>query len=141
MRVTFIGHRILLPSNIQLLLKSAIESEIKDGCKNFIIGSHGDFDREALEACLYLKKFYPDIKVEVSITNLNKTFHNVETVMFEIENLHYKQQIIASNKKMIDYSDILICYVKPNSWNSGAKKIMDYAIKKGLKVINIFQSE
>lgn len=42
---------------------------------------------------------------------------------------------------MIDYSDTLICYVKPNSWRSGAKKIMDYAIKKGLKVINIFQSE
>jgi len=137
-KVCFIGHRFLLPSNIQLFLKTAIESEIKQGCKNFIVGSHGDFDREALDTCLSLRNIYPDIKIEVAVTSFNQTYTNVETVMFEIENLHYKQRIMASNKQMIDSCDTLICYVKPNSWNSGAKMVMDYAIKQGLKIINLY---
>ena len=58
--------------------------------------------------------------------------------MFEIEDLHYKQRITTSNKKMIDSCDTLICYVDPNAWKSGAKTTMNYAQKKGLKIINLY---
>ena len=70
-KVTFIGHRILLPSNIQQLLESAIENEIQSGCKNFIVGSHGEFDKTVLDILLTLKNTYPEIKIEVVITNYN----------------------------------------------------------------------
>lgn len=145
-KTTFIGHRILLQSNIQQPLKSAIENEIQSGCKNFIVGSHGEFDKTVLDVLLSLKNIYPEIKIEVVITNYNpkvsdkiiiKNKPKYETVMFEIEDLHYKQKITASNKKMIDCCDTLICYVRPNSWRSGAKTAMNYATKKKLKIINL----
>lgn len=61
--------------------------------------------------------------------------------MFEIENLHYKQRIMASNKHMVDCCDTLICYVRPDSWHSGAKTVMNYAKKKGTKIINLCKCE
>ena len=146
-KVTFIGHRILLQSNIQQLLKSAIENEIQSGCKNFIVGSHGEFDKTVLDILLTLKNTYPEIKIEVVITNYNPKIQDeiiikenpkYETVMFEIEDLHPKQRITASNKQMIDSCDSLICYVQPNAWKSGAKTTMNYAKKKGLKIINLY---
>ena len=70
-KTTFIGHRILLQSNIQQLLKSAIENEIQSGCKNFIVGSHGEFDKTVLDILLSLKNTYPEIQIEVVITNYN----------------------------------------------------------------------
>lgn len=146
-KTTFIGHRILLQSNIQQLLKSAIENEIQSGCKNFIVGSHGEFDKTVLDILLTLKNTYPEIKIEVVITNYNpKTQDEViikenpkyETVMFEVEELHPKQRITASNKQMIESCDTLICYVQPNAWKSGAKTALNYAKKKGLKIINLY---
>lgn len=147
-KTTFIGHRILLQGNIQQLLKSAIENEIQSGCKNFIIGSHGEFDKTVLDILLSLKNTYPEIQIEVVITNYNpKTQDEIiikenpkyETVMFEIEELHPKQRITASNKQMIDSCDTLICYVKPNVFKGGAKTTLDYAIKKNIKIINLYQ--
>ena len=146
-KVTFIGHRILLQSNIQQLLKSAIENEIQSGCKNFIVGSHGEFDKTVLDILLSLKNTYPKTHIEVVITNYNpkiqdeiiiKNNPKYETVMFEIEYLHPKQRITASNKQMINSCDVLICYVRPNAWKSGAKTVMNYAQKKGLKIINLY---
>ena len=149
-KTTFIGHRILLPSSIQQLLKSAIENKIKSGCKNFIVGSHGEFDKTVLDVLLTLKNIYPEIQIEVVITNYNPKTQNeiiikenpkYETVMFEIEDLHPKQRITASNKQMIDGCDTLICYVCPNSWRSGSKTALNYATKKGLKIVNLYSPE
>ena len=146
-KVTFIGHRILLPTEIKQKLKTVIENEIKSGCRNFIIGSHGEFDKTVLDILLTLKNTYPKIKIEVVITNYNPKIQDeiiikenpkYETVMFEIEDLHPKQRITASNKQMIDSCDSLICYVQPNAWKSGAKTTMNYAKKKGLKIINLY---
>ena len=120
-KTTFIGHRDFLPSDIEQRLKFAVQKEIDSGCHNFIIGSHGEFDRLALSVCKSLRKIYPDIKIEVAITSFNQKYSDVETVMFEIEEVHYKRRIIESNKQMINACDTLICYVRPNSWNSGAK--------------------
>lgn len=146
-KVTFIGHRILLLNDIKQELKNTIENEIKSGCVNFIVGSHGEFDKTVLEVLLSLKNIYTEIKIEVVITNYNlkiqdeviiKENPKYETIMFEIEYLHPKQRITASNKQMIDSCDTLICYVQPNAWKSGAKTALNYAKKKGLKIINLY---
>ena len=62
-KVTFIGHRILLPIEIKQKLKTVIENEIKSSCRNFIIGSHGEFDKTVLDVLLSFKTVYPEIKI------------------------------------------------------------------------------
>ena len=139
-KTTFIGHRDFLPSDIEQRLSAVVQKEIESGCRYFVMGSHGEFDKVALRVCKALQKKYPDIKVEVAITSFNQAYRDVETIMFEIEAVHYKRRIIESNKQMIDACDTLICYVRPNSWRSGAMQTLNYAINKNKNIINIATS-
>ena len=118
------------------------------------MGTHGDFDKEALNVCRELRKKYKDIKIEVVITSFTqikpfydnifgkeiyKPYDDVETVMYEIEEIYFKNKITKSNKQMIDSCDTLICYVDENYYrSSGALTAYKYAKKKGLQIVNLF---
>lgn len=158
-RVCFIGHRNLSPyQNVNEKLKTAIKREIDLGCRNFIMGTHGEFDRLALSLCREFRRLNKDIEIEVVITSLNMIkkkiikdeifgneiitpFSDVKTIMYEIEDEHFKRRITSSNLQMINDCDTLICYVNENSYRSGAKTAMKYAKKKGIKIVNLYKEE
>ena len=157
MRVCFIGHRDIF-ENIREKLKEAVENEIKNGANFFTMGTHGDFDRIALSVCRELRKTYKNIIIEVVITSFKSIepiidhdeifgdekyypYADVQTTMYNIEEEHYKRQIIASNKQMVDSCDTLICYVNKQHNPSGAKTTMNYAKRKGLKIINLYNEK
>lgn len=151
LKTAFIGHRDIFVNDIYERLNEVITSEIESGCNSFTMGTHGKFDCLALSACRQLRKTFPKIEIEVVITNLNilkkgrasqeAPYSDVKTVMYEIEEAHYKQQIILSNKQMIDTCDTLICYVNSKHRQSGAKMIMNYAKRNGLRIINLYREE
>ncbi len=148
MKTAFIGHRQVFASNIEEKLTDAIRTEIEGGCRTFTMGTHGAFDRLALRACKRLRSDHKDLEIEVVITSLNlikenaySPFADVKTVIYDIENAHYKQQIILSNRQMIDTCDTLICYVDTSVYRSGAKRALSYAQKRGLKIVNLFREE
>lgn len=68
-------------------------------------------------------------------------YQDVNTIMYNIEGEHYKRRIVSSNRQMIDECDTLICYVDINREPSGAKKAMNYAVGKGLKIINLYRED
>ena len=151
MRTAFIGHRKVFAKGIEERLTAAIQTEIENGCMAFTMGTHGEFDRLALTACRKLRRVYKELEIEVVITSLNAIkkdskliaapYADVKTVMFNIEDAHYKQRITLSNRQMIDGCDTLICYVDEHAYRSGAKTAMRYAKKKGLKIINLYRDE
>ena len=151
MRTAFIGHRRVLAKDVEARLISAIQTEIEHGCTAFTMGTHGEFDRLALTACRNLRRTYKELDIEVVITSLNTIkkdseltavpYADVKTVMFDIEDAHYKQRITLSNCQMIDGCDMLICYVDERTYRSGAKTALRYAKKKGLKIINLYREE
>ncbi len=148
MKTAFIGHRQIFARNIEEKLTDAIRTEIESGCRTFTMGTHGAFDRLALSVCKRLRSDYKDLEIEVVITSLNSikenaysSFDGVKTTMYDIENAHYKQQIILSNRQMIDTCDTLICYVDTSAYRSGAKTALNYAIKHGLKIVNLYREE
>ena len=151
MRVCFIGHRNIFAKGIEERLASAIQNEIERGCTTFTMGTHGEFDARALSACRKLRRTNKELEIEVVITSLNAIkkdsefaaapYDDVKTVMFDIENAHYKQRITLSNRHMIDGCDTLICYVDEYTYRSGAKTALRYAQKKGLKIINLYRDE
>ncbi len=151
MKTAFIGHRQVFARNIESKLADAIQTEINNGCIAFTMGTHGEFDDLALNACRRLKKTYSQLQIEVVITSLNSIrkvderdivpYSDVKTVMYEIEDAHYKQQIMLSNRQMIDSCDTLICYVDNTAYRSGAKATLRYAEKKGLKVVNLYSED
>ena len=155
--VCFIGHRYIYNYNeIKDKLYNVIEQFIKNGCMYFTMGTHGEFDRLALKTCQKLKKIYTHIEIMVVITSLKKInpiiihdpifgderytpYDDVKTVMYEIEEVHFKRKIIVSNQKMIDNCDTVICYVDTKKIQSGAKLAMKYAIKTNKCVINLYK--
>lgn len=155
MKVTFIGHRYIYNREIENRLYEEIERQIKNGCHIFRIGTHGDFDKLALSVCRKLREIYQDIVIEVVLTSLNQIkpliiddpvfgsekyipYCDVTTIMYEIEDEHFKRKITISNQKMIADCDILICYVDSKRTYGGARFGLNYAKKKGLKIINLF---
>ena len=155
-KICFIGHRnVYKYGEIEKRLYNLIEEKIIDGYKCFTMGTRGEFDKLALSVCRQLRNFYKFIKIEVVITSFKTIeskiehdeifgdekfmpYNDVQTVMYEIEEVHLKKQIIVSNQQMIDTCDTLICYVDTNRYVSGAKIAMKYALKKGLNIINLF---
>ena len=150
-KTAFIGHRQVFGKGAHERIMCEVEKQINLGCKSFTMGTHGEFDKLALSACRSLRKKYPDIEIEVVITSLNTIkkdsefntapYADVKTVMFDIEEAHYKQRITLSNRKMIDGCDTLICYVDESTYRSGAKTAMRYATKKGLTIVNLYREE
>ncbi len=149
-RTAFIGHRwIYNPKEVKERLRAVVEERILSGCNRFIMGTHGAFDEMALDVCRTLREVYPDITIEVALTSYHTIekrdeldyvpYQDVQTVMFDIKDFHFKKQITESNKQMIDSSDALICYVDKKQSPSGAKTAMNYAKRKDLKIINLFK--
>ncbi len=151
MRTAFIGHRKVFAKDIEARLAAAIQAEIENGCMSFTMGTHGEFDHLALSACRKLRHTNKELEIEVVITSLNAIkkdselaaapYDDVKTVMFDIEDIHYKQRITLSNRQMIDGCDTPICYVDEHMYRSGAKTALRYAKKKGLKIINLYRDE
>ena len=158
-KVCFIGHRhIYNYKEIREKLYNIVEEEIKNGCKFFTMGTHGEFDEMALSVCRELRKIYTDIEIEVVITSFKTIepiidhdpifgdekyipYSDVKTTMYDIEEEHYKRKIVVSNQQMIDNCDTLICYVNPTKTYGGAILAYKYAKKKGLQLVNLYEDK
>lgn len=156
-KIAFIGHRnIPLSYIVREKLYKTVEQEILDGCKHFTMGTHGDFDEMALSVCRQLRSKYKDIEIEVVITSLHKVktivehdeqygdeiykpYEDVKVVLYDIEEQYFKRRIIESNKQMINSSDKLIAYVNRKNTSSGAKYAYNYAKRKGLQLVNLYE--
>ena len=151
MKIGFIGHRQIFAKTLPQRLIAAIKAEIESGCISFTMGAHGEFDSLALQSCRKLREEYPTLQIEVVLTGLHAIqksdewdstpYSDVSTVLYDIEEAHYKQRITLSNKKMLDTCDALICYVDEKAYRSGAKTAMRYAKRKGLRVINLYDEK
>lgn len=151
MKTAFIGHRQVFAKNFCARLADAIRTEIRNGCTSFTMGTHGEFDNFALDACRNLRSIYPEMEIEVVLTSLHAIkkeggfgvapYSDLKTVMYEVEGAHYKRRITLSNKQMIDSCDTLICYVDTSVNRSGAKAILRYAERKKLKIVNLYRKE
>lgn len=151
--IAFFGHRNLWGRDLRERLKNEIESNLCDEI-HCLIGTHGEFDSLALSVCRELRKSYPQVKITVVFTTLNvlkkgkdelfstaDMYRDVETTIYDIEEEHFKNQIVVSNRKMVDDCDLVICYVDMKEYRSGAKRAVNYAISQGKKVINLYREQ
>ncbi len=155
--ITFFGHReIFNYDEIKKRLMEILKEKIKKGYREFLIGIHGEFDSMALSGCLYYKtNLDKGIRISIVLTSLavlkkgRVGYNNIEyyksvgcdTMIYDIEEVHFKNKIIVSNRKMIDDSDLIVCYVDMDKYRSGAKKAVNYAIKQGKDIINLYREE
>ncbi len=159
-KIAFAGHCEFRISNAEMVNRIiyAIKEEIKNGNFFYTMGTYGNFDKLALSCCRELRKEYKNLKIEVVITSLNQIkpkfifnnlwgeekfvpYQDVSTILYDVEEIYFKNRIIKSNQNMIDNCDTLICYINTKKHGSGAKRTYNYAKRKGLKIINLFKKE
>lgn len=155
--ICFFGHRrIIKTDELADKLVDLLKNAAFDGKFNFLIGRHGEFDNIALNKCLeFRNNFNKDICITIVLTNLSilnkdKNGYNTisffekidcETLIYEIEEVHFKNRITFSNRKMVDNSDLVVCCVDFNKQNSGAKNAVEYAKKSNKSIINLFSKQ
>ncbi|MBO5304332.1 MAG: hypothetical protein J6A99_01520 [Clostridia bacterium] len=155
--IAFFGHRKLFNKNkIKEKVFEKLKEVIPQGFSRVLVGCHGDFDNIALSVSLnYKEKFDQNLEICIVLTSLTYLTKDengyscadiykekgCETIFYDIEETYFKNKIIVSNKKMVNDSDLIICYVDMKSYKSGAKIAINYALKQNKKIINIFKEE
>lgn len=144
--ICFFGHRnlIITQDKIAKKLSAEIKKWINKGYYNFLIGTHGEFDHIVFSVCKKLKSTFSCINITLVLTSLTRlkecNYKDINTLIYPIEEEHFKQRIKISNQMMINDSDVVICYVDQDKKTSGAKSAMNYAAKHNKIVINLFNN-
>lgn len=136
---TFIGHKECYGVSCEKVREEIIKL-IESGVTDFLSGGMGSFDWMCARIVFELKKIYPHIHNYLVIPYL--TFNILEEKYFDsiiypegFEKYHFKSDIPARNKYLVDNSAYAICYVA-HGWG-GAAQTFEKAVKKGLTVINL----
>jgi len=151
--IALFGHRnISRKEDVRQRLYGYLKERIKGKLVRVLIGTHGDFDNIALGVCKQLKSEGYNICISLVYTSQKQLikdmkldeyveyYKDIETMMYEIDKIHYKRQIIVTNQKMVDESDEVIVYYTGKSQlfnNKGTYTIMQYAKSKNKTLINL----
>ena len=151
-RCCFTGHRPdkmeLGEKEIKPLLEKAIDEAIADGYVTFITGMAMGTDIWAAEIVLERKKRnkdlhlicalpHPNFESRRSMTEkmrFNKIIKNADLVK-EINDHYFTGCYQVRNEWMVDRSNLVIAVF--NGQKSGTKNTVDYAKRKGIKVVNV----
>ncbi len=147
----FTGHRKIPFMQIHTIkknLKKVIVSLIKQGYCFFGVGGALGFDTIAAQTILDLKQDHPQIKLILVLPCPSQADHwrekdktIYEEVKAKADKVVYIAQeytrgcMFARNRHLVDNSSVCICYLTERS--GGTAYTVEYALKKGLKTINL----
>ena len=144
---TFFGHRDFNEhcKYEDILEKKLIDFISKNDYIEFLVGRNGEFDIFVASVIHRIKhkhgkdNFSLTLVLPYETAEYIKNQRNYENYYDDIiiteGNCHFKASIDTRNKKMIDMSDVIVCYLIKNE--GGAFKASNYAKKCGKNVINI----
>lgn len=137
---TFIGHGDLPTCNMSLIETHVERLITNHGCKIFLLGGMGNFDRACAYVIRKLKIKYPHIRSHLIIPYLSfgitdPSYYDEIIFPEELEGLYYKRSILARNRYLVDHAEIALCYVD-HCWG-GAYKTYQYAKKRKLPLIEL----
>ncbi len=149
--VCFTGHRFIRKSNALLLptkLKATLEELIKKGARRFRAGGAIGFDTVAALCVLELKEKYPHIRLELVLPCRNQSASWTEEekkvyayILSQANSAEYVTDCYTSwcmherNRRLVNGSQVCIAYLTES--RGGTAYTFNYALTKGLKVINI----
>lgn len=147
----FTGHRFIAKSEYPIIyykLKRVIERLIDKGVIYFYAGGALGFDTIAAEIILYLKTQYPQIKLimvypcrDQTVLWMQKDIEKYIKIKSRCDEYVYISEKYTNecmrerNRYLVDKSSYCIYYLENK--NSGTSYTVNYALKKGLTVINI----
>ena len=151
--VSLFGHReIRSPDMILKRLEKVIQPIIQSQpYVEFLIGREGEFDLLAASVIRRLKRKHdcgnvtltlilPYIKAEFRDNEQEYlNYYDDVEICKESSKAHFKAAIQLRNQRMVERSDLVICYVERN--NGGAYQAVQYAKRIGVQTINLAEKQ
>ena len=150
MIIAFFGHSTINDiSAVKKLLFETLNGIVsKEEKVTFYLGGYGDFDNISAYVCREIKCQYPHIELvfvtpyfspaqQKKIKELEKMHLCDASIYPPLESVPNRFAIIKRNEWMADNADLIIAYVQYS--HGGACRAMNYAVKKGKRVINLAQ--
>lgn len=144
MIITFCGHgNIDIDQSVADKIKDFLIEKIKQYPNaKFYLGGYGCFDSLIFSILRTLKKDFPNIELVFISPYLDSSYNKLQianeiydsTLYPPLETVPKKFAILKRNEWMVDSCDLLVAYVR-YSWG-GARKTLDYAIRKKKSYIN-----
>lgn len=139
MIITFCGHSKLIEQDtIRAHLTHELRTLLEQGNHKFYLGGYGDFDLLAAKVLHELKSEYPELESILILPYLDRPVDASlydSTIYPPLETVPKRYAISRRNKWMVEQADMMIACVD-HDWG-GASKTLEYAVKKGLRIINL----
>ena len=149
MVISFCGHAEVVFSQEDISqLKHIIVEELKNSLETkFYLGGYGNFDSICLSILKDLKREYPKIEIVFVTPYLTEGFLKRRYEINKYDNIIYppieitpkRYAILKRNEWMVKNSDCIIGFVKHRM--GGAWKMMEYARRKKIRVINMCERQ
>ncbi len=137
---TFFGHRDSPPAleaKLEAVLRNLIEHQ---DVQHFYVGEQGRYDEMVWRTLLCLQKEYAQIAIEIVLAYFPKEKKGTNTLLPDgIENVPPRFALDWRNRWMVNRADYVVCYVCRGF--GGAAKYMELAMRKGKRVINLWEKE
>ena len=138
------GHREVYENITEQLYKAVLEA-VEQGCVIFYTGAMGQFDSLFSSAVRKAKRSYPNIKLICVKPYMTKEINEIGEYLYtlyddiiiptEIADVHPKSAIPKRNRLLVDWSDVVIGYIKRQY--GGAYAALRYAHSKKKDVIMV----
>ena len=151
----FTGHRDLQPDcreEIAEKLEETIARLVQDGIQVYKTGGALGFDTLAAQTVLRIKEKHPQIKLSLVLPCLTQTRGWTEADVKEYERIRERADEVVytsreyvrgcmfkRNRSLVDNSSICVCWLTRST--GGTAYTVKYAIKQGLKIINLFSPQ
>ena len=148
---SFTGHRRIENRHLdglRHLLDRAVAYAYSEGCRDFYVGGAVGFDTLAALKVLERRASCPEITLELCLPCRNQTDgwgersrEYYDYILSQADRVEYlfddyvKGCMLARNRRLVDGSQFCIGYC--NSDRGGSAYTLDYAKKRGLRVINL----
>ena len=149
---TFAGHSCVFSSSVGQRLEREIETFLSDADSAvFYVGGRGDFDLMAAAAVRSAMKRHKNKKIQLYLVEpymregINRDRSYYESlydgiiIPQELLGVHPKAAITKRNRWMIQKADCLIAFVQRDF--GGAYQTLNYAMKKGIRIIKLAENK
>lgn len=154
--VCFTGHRNLsFSSELKTRLEKEIRALAEQGANDFYCGGAVGWDTYCAKTVLKVRKDMPQIRLNLilpcneaqqTLKWSDREKNEYKEILAQADNAEITSQNYSKdcmkirNQRLVDLSDVCICYYNKNKYISGTGQTVRMAEKKGIKVINMFNT-
>lgn len=131
MTVSFFGHRNIYEDlDVIGKISEILENNFANSNVTFYVGANGKFDYLSIESCVRYRRVHSNVRIcfvtaylhEDYLKNRKDIVDCCDEVIYpDVENVPKRLAIAERNKRVVDMSDVVICYLE-RTWGERSRR-------------------